>query len=125
MLTLKLYKNDQRNRSTNFSPNLPICALFGVGRLNKTTMKKPSKAQLEVLKKLNENICILKEMDRGCILWHCIYDYSVFKYSYQHLVTKTFEILLSNKWIKLDVPKSNRDNEYYFITEKGKEAAKL
>ncbi len=84
-------------------------------------MKKPSKAQLEVLKQMNENICILKEKDRGKVLWYCLYNYSVFKYSHQHLITRTFEILLSNEWIQLDTSKSNRDNEYYFITELGKQ----
>lgn len=86
--------------------------------------KKPSKAQIEVLKKLNEDICICE----ACYVdfstkWVDLFDYKNFMYRNEFKVSKkTFEALVKNKFIYKVLSKTNGLFNYYFITEQGKQS---
>lgn len=87
-------------------------------------MKKLSPAQLKVLKKMNEGYFVVYDT--------YLYPRVIAKQSesliieYNHgFMYKTICSLFAKQLIEIDHSKDERWNTYYFITEKGKEAAKL
>ena len=87
-------------------------------------MKKPTKAQIEVLKKLNEGICILESCYADfSTKWVDFFNYQTWTYRNEYKVNKnTFKVLVENKFISKDLSKTNGLHNYYFSPEKVKQA---
>ena len=84
--------------------------------------KKPTAAQLKVLQKMNENLCILAWYSGSTLLDVYIHKYKENSHL-DKIKNKTLEILKSNEWVLIDHSKRTQSHVYYFITEKGKSAA--